>query len=369
MTDFAAQRLRANGDPARLDEILQQECHQRFGSKLAHTLAAVPGFRFPSLLAGEQATSDLLAAERARWLTPGARVLDMTCGLGIDALHLAESGCRVTAIEMDAQKAECASANFAAAGVDVTVVCADSTKWLAEYEGVPFDAIFIDPARRTTSGRAYSLADCTPDAAALMPLMLTRAAMVIVKASPMLDVNKTRQDLGHDADIILTGTPTECRELCAVLPGHGHLQAVTLTPGGRVCVNLDRGPQTAAGAEPVPGQYICEPWPAVMKGGHALRLAYLTGTVAIAQNTNLFIADHYPKDFPGKVYRIDAVFPSGKAAIRALKGVAAQVAVRNYPMRADALAKKLQARQNDAQRLYALTAPSGHLLVLTSPQC
>lgn len=367
MTDFAAERLRANGNPARLDEILQQECRQRFGAKLAQTLSAAPDFRFPSLLAGEQATSDVLAEEHARWLAPGSRVLDMTCGLGIDALHLAKAGCHITAIEMDTHKAGCAAANFAALNVDATVICADSIHWLSEYKGPRFDAIFIDPARRTSSGRAYSLADCTPDVLTLMPLMLSHADKVIVKASPMLDIEKTRQDIGHNADIIITGTPTECRELCAIIPGSGRLQAVTLTTDTRVRITVDEGPETTPGAEPAPGQYLCEPWPAVMKAGHPRRLAHLTGTVAIAPNTNLFIADKRPADFPGNVYRIDAVYPSGKAAFRTLKGIAAQVAVRNYPMRADALAKKLQAHQNDSQRLYALTALSGHLLVLTSP--
>ncbi len=367
MTDFAALRLQAKGDPQILDEILQQECRQRFGTKLSNTLREIPDFRFPSLLAGEQATSDVLADEHAAWVKPSSRVLDMTCGLGIDALHFAKSGCQVTAIEADPTKAECAAGNFAGTGLQISVICDDSVKWLQQYDGPRFDVIFIDPARRTTSGRAYSLSDCTPNVLEFLPLMLKHGKRVIIKASPMLDIEKTRLDLGHDADIITVGTPTECRELCASLPGTRRLTAVTLTRDRRVSVDLGTGPQTPAGADPQPGQYLCEPWPPVMKAGQPARVAYITGTIGVAPNTHLFISDTPPQSFPGKVYRIDEVYPSGKAAFRSLKGIAAQIAVRNYPMRADELAKRLKATQSDTRRLYALTAPAGHLLVVTTP--
>ena len=51
------------------DAIMQIECRRKFGKKLEQTLASFPDFYFPSVLAGEQSTSDLLASFHAS-LTP-----------------------------------------------------------------------------------------------------------------------------------------------------------------------------------------------------------------------------------------------------------------------------------------------------------
>ena len=42
------------------EAIVQVECRQRFGKKLAATLLRVPQWYFPSVLSGEQATGDSL---------------------------------------------------------------------------------------------------------------------------------------------------------------------------------------------------------------------------------------------------------------------------------------------------------------------
>ena len=110
MTDYSRLRLQAKGDPQRLDEILQMQCRERFAGKFPETLKC-GGFRFPSLLAAEQATSDALASYHARAVKPSRAVLDMTMGLGIDSFALARAGAKVTAFELDETKAETAKAN------------------------------------------------------------------------------------------------------------------------------------------------------------------------------------------------------------------------------------------------------------------
>ncbi|MDE6160101.1 MAG: hypothetical protein K2F77_00425, partial [Muribaculaceae bacterium] len=66
------------------DEIVQIECRRRFGKKLEATLRTVPEWKFQSVLAGEQSTSDRLAAWHARLLPENGTIADLTSGLGID---------------------------------------------------------------------------------------------------------------------------------------------------------------------------------------------------------------------------------------------------------------------------------------------
>lgn len=46
-------------------------------------------FIFPTSLSAEQCTSELLARFHANLVPDNGVVLDMTCGLGIDAFHIA----------------------------------------------------------------------------------------------------------------------------------------------------------------------------------------------------------------------------------------------------------------------------------------
>lgn len=84
-------------------------------------------------LSVEQATSAGIGMLHHRLAGEARRVLDMTCGLGIDSRFLAQ-GRDLTAIELNAELAEAARYNFAEMP-NVEIVNGDSTEWLANYRG------------------------------------------------------------------------------------------------------------------------------------------------------------------------------------------------------------------------------------------
>ena len=86
------------------EAIVQVECRQRFGKKLAATLLRVPQWYFPSVLSGEQATGDKLAAFHSRLVPECARMADLTAGLGIDVLHCSGIASHIIAVEKDSEK-------------------------------------------------------------------------------------------------------------------------------------------------------------------------------------------------------------------------------------------------------------------------
>jgi SAM-dependent methyltransferase len=101
----------------------------------------------------EQATRAKVAARRAaRLAASGTRtVADLGCGVGADAIAFARAGLRVLAVDADPLTAAVAAANVAALGLAdrVSVTAMDARE--VGLDGV--DAVFCDPARRTTSGR------------------------------------------------------------------------------------------------------------------------------------------------------------------------------------------------------------------------
>ena len=95
----------------------------------------------------EQASRPLVSKFRAEWVSEkfgkSIHILDLTCGLGFDAMAFAKAGHQVTCYEIDAEIAEMARHNLA--GLSATVITADATKVELPDE---YDLIFIDPARR-----------------------------------------------------------------------------------------------------------------------------------------------------------------------------------------------------------------------------
>ncbi len=103
----------------------------------------------------EQSTRASVAAYRARRLTDlgVTSVADLCCGIGGDAIALARAGIRVLAVDRDPLTAAVARANAEALGLTdlMEVQEADVT----EVDIAGYDAVFVDPARRSGRGRIF----------------------------------------------------------------------------------------------------------------------------------------------------------------------------------------------------------------------
>lgn len=360
-------RLKAAGNPAELDRILQEECRRRVASKLAATLS-FPDFRFPDALSAEQCTGDELAEIHAAMIPGGASVVDLTCGLGIDAFHIARRARSVLAIDRKPEVAAAVSHNASVLGLgNVSALNADCTEWLEETEET-FDVAFIDPARRGENGkRLFSLHDCAPDVVDLLPRLLKIAPRVIIKMSPMLDISAVIGELHSVAAINVIGTTRECKELVAdIRRDFTGEPLVRILTAGHPSLEFHRSQLPATdrfATEVKPGDTIGEPWPAVMK---AASWGLLPG-LPLHPDSHLWL--NPGNDFPGKVYRVESVEPFSSSNLKKIARLAPEgsVAVRNLPVSADELRKRLKARESDSRRIIGTTLfPSSRVLIFAS---
>ncbi|MFJ5232934.1 methyltransferase domain-containing protein [Kitasatospora sp. NPDC088391] len=141
--EYPAELVRAAFEQARL----RQRAEAKFGADAAAMYFTQHGV--------EQATRRSVAEWRAgRFAALGVRRLaDLCCGIGGDAIALARAGIAVLAVDRDELTCEVARANAAALGVAelVEVRRAD----VADVGTAGFDAVFTDPARRTSRGRVF----------------------------------------------------------------------------------------------------------------------------------------------------------------------------------------------------------------------
>lgn len=381
----AALRLKYHGrdDADRVDyalAITQIECRRKFASKLRDTLAADPRFVFACELAGEQSTSDALAAFHASLVPGRSRVTDLTCGLGIDAIHMARGGSAVTAIDRQVSLVDALNFNAANLGLtNLTAECANCVERVKEGR-LGGDVAFIDPARRAADGsRVFAVTDCRPDVTELIPFLRDSFHRLIVKLSPMLDVTQTMRLLGGElSHVYILGTRTECKELVCVMDFGTDTPAllcpvdcVTLSDSGQSVFRFTRGEELEAPAPafatPRVGDYVYEPWPAVMKASPArVLLQRFPGLAKLSANTNVFFSSAPLDGFPGVARQVREVIPWQSKNIKRLKNSYPRidVAVRNFGMSADDLQKKIGIRQGGEYRLLAVTDADGQRLLL-----
>lgn len=376
----SALRLKYHGKGREM-EITQIECRQKFAKKLAETLDKHPRLIFPSVLAGEQSTSDALAslhaglamsstsADAARDL---ASAIDLTTGLGIDASHLANRF-RVTALDLDPAKAEALRHNF---GDILRVEQADCRDYVNQYDGEPFDVAFIDPARRTADGsRAFALSDCQPNVVEMLPALRRMARTLIVKASPMLDISAMAASLPGTCRIIAYGTATECKELVAVVDLQSQEQPLTIeaVTVGRCSLSFTHAEEREAKATIADrveaGMLLYEPYPATMKAAPFNILSERWGVQKLHPNTHLYVSPTPADGFPGEEYVIEKVVPYESKHIKRLRREypAIQVTCRNFDMAAEALRRQLGVKDSGTLRLFAVGTPSARLMLITRP--
>ncbi|MET9553293.1 class I SAM-dependent methyltransferase [Streptomyces sp. NPDC006645] len=136
---------------------LRQRAVAKFGEDDAYRMYFTPH-------GVEQATRTSVAAHRAARFRDivgtgagPARLTDLCCGIGGDAIALARAGFAVTAVDRDPATGEIAAHNLRTLAPDApppTVVCADVMTYDLLAAPAP-DALFIDPARRGGRGRIF----------------------------------------------------------------------------------------------------------------------------------------------------------------------------------------------------------------------
>ena len=197
------------------------------------------GVTVPASINLEQCSSEAAALYKAGLVPEGARVADLTGGLGADSWAFSRRASAVWYNERDAVLLEAVQRNFAALGVANVVfngydVCLADAAWRDALAAFCPDVVYLDPARRDSAGRkVFLLEDCSPDVVGLMPGLLELAPMVMVKVSPMADLTMLQRRLyGCLFELHIVGLSGECKEVLCICRRDAEYQGVVLFEDG-----------------------------------------------------------------------------------------------------------------------------------------
>lgn len=332
----------------------------------------------------EQASSEACAAHKR---IGGDTVLDITCGLGVDALSLSRRFRRVVALERDPLLARITAENFSRMGIsNVEVVNVAAEEYLRR-EGLQFDWIYADPDRRSDRGlKQLRLEACSPDILALLPLLRRAAPRLCLKLSPLFDVDEALH-LFPDSSVEVVSLHDECKEvmvyddrsgprIIATALGIGSFEAAGEGAGE---ATADVAPEVAratageadeASAEiaevaraeaeagnSVPGRFDPARYRWLVIPDVALRKARLTrqhlrGKADCWSDNGFGFAVDEPHGILGRVLPVAAIEPyDPKSLRRELRGHGVEIIKRDFPLSTDELRQRLGVRAGAERRL------------------
>lgn len=408
--DVKSLALRAHGlEGVDLPFALDQIAGRQTAKRKLPSWAAVDSVVYPPHISMEQCSSELTALYKksvldrlifhSSYLIPHSPfIIDLTGGFGVDFSFMSRGFSRAVYVERQEHLCEMANHNFRCLGLDnVEVECEEAEEYLEYCDNA--DVIYLDPARRDShGGKTFAISDCTPDVIALLPMLLKKARLVMIKLSPMLDWRKAIADLGEEnvVEVHIVSVDNECKELIVVLsslssssPSHPvfspSLYCVNITAGTlsslvvplfcqsqcgkRQFVGLESPNNPSIAAIPA---FLYEPNASIMKAGCFDVVAdRYPGIVKIAPNSHLFVSDKEIRDFPGRCFAIEKTTTMNKKELRsALAGItSANISIRNFPMSVADLRKRLKLKDGGNTYIFATTTEDGaHMLYICAKQ-
>ena len=334
---------------------------RRLATSKLPSWAAAEGVIFPVRLSMEQCSSEQTARYKAS-LVGGERLADLTGGFGIDCSYMSDGFNETTYIERNEELCRIATHNFALLKKRITVVNGNSEELLASL--APQDWIFVDPARRSASGgKVVALSDCEPDVCQLEDLLLQKAKRVMVKCSPMLDISQAMRELHSVSEVHVVSVGNECKELLFVLGGDMVGEPVIHTINFRgdsaqvLTYTIAEELEAVCDYTASVSRYLYEPNSSLMKAGCFRLPATRWGLKKLHRNTHLYTSDTLVKDFSGRVFEVKNTDGFGKNELKRLSSELkkANIAVRNFPERPEALRKRLKLGDGGDVYLFATT--------------
>ena len=378
----------------------QVEGRERTADKLP-TFAAIDDWWYPVRLSCEQCSSEATARYKASLcqrsgLSAERSLLDLTGGYGVDTYFLSEQFDHTDYVEQNAELCRIAEHNFSLqhsaishqhSAISIHNTTSEEFLLFSPCGEAGWGLIFLDPARRDShGGKVFKLADCTPNVVELLPTLLshlTPDGRIMLKLSPMIDLTQALKELQtpperfydrpldaqsgkalHPSreeiiwDVHIVAVKNEVKEVLllsrytdiskyrdleptitaidlahpeqAFTFTHEEERDTTLPPfEGRVGVGFA-------------GSFLFEPNAAILKAGAYKLVAQRFGLQKLDVNTHLYTSETLVPDFPGRVWRIkEAPFQLSPKGARDKQ---ANVLVRNYPLTAEQLKKKLHLR-------------------------
>jgi len=334
------------------------------------------GIVYPPSLNLEQSSSEATAQIKAaiinNTLSKHISVCaDLTGGLGVDSFYFSTLCREVHYVEPDHELLTIARHNHKTLGVTSITYHPNTAETFLEQCDGGFDFIYIDPSRRSTaSKKVFRLADCEPDVTRLQELIFKKTSLMMVKTSPLLDIQQGMAELAGTTDVYVLSVDNECKEvlfLCLAdvntLPV---IHAINLAGQNQDQFSFSLEEElNAESAFSDQRTYLYEPNASLLKCGAFKVVGTRYALFKLHPNTHLYTSHALNLDFPGRIFQVLALVKPDKKTVKAFfAGGKGNVITRNYPLSVDELKVKVGLHDGGDQYLIAFSSLQGKRVVV-----
>jgi len=324
---------------------------------------------YPKHLSMEQCSSEQTALFKAS-LCGGESMADLTGGLGVDCFFLAHGFNNAVYVEQQSELAEIAVHNFKILGQDIKVVNEDAVSYLSSMP--PANLIYIDPARRDSTGRKTVLIeDCTPNILDIESLLEEKSKQVMIKLSPMLDITLAVKSVKSVSDVYIISVNNECKELLFIKKGNtgktlyhcvniqnSNTDTYTFYKEDEDIISLNYTTKIA--------KYLYEPNASILKAGAYKSIAKAYSLDKLHPSSHLYTSDVLYEDFSGRKFVVDNICSLNKKDMKEyLSDIKqANITTRNFPLSAQEIRKKTGLKDGGDIYIFATTLADDRKLLL-----
>jgi len=358
--------------------IAQQLVGRRKAKAKLATWYQTKGIIYPPTLNLEQSSSQATALFKSKiveTILDEIRVaVDLTGGLGVDSFYLSKNFNSFHYIEPDKELFEITRHNHEVLKAANIIHHNTDAEQFMDQTAIDFDLVFIDPSRRDNKSRKIiRLADCLPDVTQLQKTILSRSRFLLVKTSPLLDIQQGLRELDHVKKVYVVSVDNECKELLYLADknyvGEVSIEAVDLFSDGEIRSTISFTLEAEKNSLVIlgePQKYLYEPNASILKAGAFKLIVEKFKLQKLSVNTHLYTSERLLENFPGRIFQIDVLNPEVKQLHDLLPNSQINIVTRNYPLKPEELKKKLKLRDGGDKYLIGFSSEKKKYLALCS---
>lgn len=336
------------------------------------------GIIYPPSLNLEQSSSEITAKLKTTLIEKieseaNKTIADLSGGFGIDTWFFSRHFNHVHYVEPDEALLEIVKHNHAQLGRTNIQHHHSTAEEFLQNASTHFDWLYVDPSRRDVHNRkVFRLQDCAPDIVSLHEQIFRVSDNLLIKASPMLDIQQGVRELKTVCDVFVVSVDNECRELLFFCTRSGDanplITAIDITGETETTFSFTLEDELNTRADYAePKKYLYEPNAALLKAGAFRKIAEAFKVSKIHPNTHLYTSDAFITDFPGKKFLIEKeIKPDPKTIREFFPEGKANVTTRNYPLTPDVLKKKTGLKDGGDKFLIGFSGQKKKYLVVAS---
>ncbi|MBA6155055.1 class I SAM-dependent methyltransferase [Tenacibaculum sp. S7007] len=375
---FINENLKANinelilkGSPFKnvtIQELANQIIAKQKSQKKLPTWFNCSNIYYPPKLSIEQTSSEITANYKSK-IIEGKSIIDITGGFGVDCFAFSKHFDEVIHCEINQKLSEIVNYNYQEFGVDnIKTIAQDGLEYLKRTTQ-KFDCIYIDPSRRNDlKGKVFLLKDCLPNVPENIDFLFEKSDTLLIKNSPILDITSTINELKFVKEIHIVSVNNEVKELLFLL--EQSFKGVIEVKTSNILKNsiqyfylklsLD-----ADSTYSLPENYLYEPNAAILKSGGFSEVSHQLKVNKLHQHSHLYTSKEVLEDFPGRIFKIQNVFPYNKKKLKKhITAKKANITTRNFPKTVAQIRKETKLKDGGDVYLFFSTDMNNELIVI-----